>query len=191
MGTKDHREIERKFLIKEPNTYARMERVMLDHYEKDVSPSKILTADTWDDYWEVPGKAQFVRVRYSIGRTIDQESQSLKEITVKHKDRGNNLNRLELNIKIDSVETAREAYRLTLGAPIGRIRKEETVVFCPDGVVTSLCRINREETFIEVEGPTEGLVKKHIKALEGRYEWSPEKRNLFEIYIIDSNSVKH
>lgn len=178
------REIERKWRVPRWRSFNRVEKQIVDYYLKKelVPPSQILFAETIDTYWDAPAKAQFVRLRHSWGSRLSGEKSVLKEITVKQKDKGGNLNRFESNIAIESIQDAKAALGAALGPPIGVIRKYEAVVFAHEGVVVSLCKINDTDVMIEVEGPTVESLKYHAKALDlGNLE--QEFKNLFELYI--------
>lgn len=107
-----NREIEVKLLV--PGTYEFVctELNRLLDKEKPI----IRVGSSLDTYWPVPdAEAQFLRVR---------ERDGIRQITVKGKDRGDNLNRIEVDI--DSTSETHRIHRLircVLGKPAGVIQK--------------------------------------------------------------------
>ena len=146
---------------------------------------------TRDTYWLPPAESslQFVRVRDSQGTGADGEYKSLKELTIKQRDMGSNLNRLEINLAVDSTVNANELVSRLVGeSEFGEIRKNEAIWFVQvDGgeVVLSLADVNGE-LFFEVEGPTVEYVEQYCKLFNGLV---PEPRSLFEIFIRDQKPV--
>jgi hypothetical protein len=132
----------------------------------------------------VESSIQFIRVRDSQGTGADGEFRILKELTIKQKDMGSNLDRLEINLEVDSTLKAGELVSRLVGAgETGEIRKDEAIWFVPvDGgeIVLSLADINGE-MFFEVEGPTVEHVEEYCKLFNGLI---PEPRSLFEIFVL-------
>lgn len=189
MNSKNFRELERKFRVV---SYRMATATLLEHYmARGLSADSVLTADTIDDYWQVPGNADFVRVRNSWGETATGKRRVLKEITVKKKDKGSNFDRLELNLHIEEVQVARLVCKLICGKRKARIEKREMVFFLPDTTVVSVCRIGKD-CFLEVESASEALVAKRVRELGGLgLELQSEPRSLFEIYVAsEANDAK-
>jgi len=172
------REIESKFRIE---SYAEAKRILATLYPE---AETVLIADTIDTYYEVPGRADFVRLRNSWGATSEGIPKKLKEITVKRKDKGDNVNRLELNLKIESIETARAILNLALGPSTARIDKHELVYFLGgnEHTVISVCRIGRE-IFLEVEADSLESVERHVERIGRELSLKPSPKSLFELYV--------
>lgn len=182
MNTPNYREIEKKFRFKA--TPKQLRFLVAKLREVSFLPSSYLKAYTIDNYWEVPGKADFLRLRHSWGYNGDLEKQSLKEITIKKKDRGSNLDRLEINGKIGAVKVFRQLLEAALGHPRGSISKLEHVFWTPDHAVISLCRI-KKQWYLEVEAQDLGTVSLWCEAIKTmtRIGFVLEPRSLYEIYV--------
>lgn len=177
-----YREIEKKFKLPKGVSYTKAERTLLELYQG--FGNEVLYATTWDYYWDSPGSAQFVRLRNSQGRTDGGHNKRLKEITTKKKDKGCNLDRLEINIGVEKIVDTKKMLQLVLGSPLGSLRKFESIVFIPDGTVISLCEVNADYLYVEVEGPSKRLVNKYCEQLLPYYPGAEfEPRSLFELFI--------
>lgn len=178
------REIESKFWLEED--YVTASALVVEHYLKviDVTEREILYASTKDDYWQVPGRGQFIRLRNSSGEYMDGSKQTLKEITVKAKDKACNLDRLEINVEVEKIMDTRQLLNVVLGSgPVGTIRKREAIVFAPKGVVISVCEFPSGKVLLEVEGPSIEELKLHERPLKRKLGMSVETASLFELYI--------
>jgi len=190
MNTPNYREIEKKWLVVSRGPYSRLEKRFVEWYLKQrmVPPGKILFAETIDDYWLTPGKGDFVRLRSSRGRRLNGDKSKLKEITVKHKDKGSNLDRLEINVEVEKVLDTRNLLKVVLGPSLGRVKKvTEAIVFDGD-VVVSLAELEDGRVWLEVEGPTLASLKQHESLLNTMFALEREQKNLFEIYIASEDA---
>lgn len=178
MNTKNFREIEKKFICDVP--YLKAAHVLTAMFS-DFIP---LICKTWDDYWPVPGKAQFVRLRRSKGRQ-GSETRTLDEITVKAKDRRSNVNRLELNLDVgEQPIVAEKLLKLACGESSTCVYKNEYVWFLPGSVVLSLCEVNKGKVYIEVEGPSLASIERIIRGIKKRFKpLKQEPKSLFELYV--------
>lgn len=188
MSSSNYREIERKFLVKDDVSFAKLEERLLELLE--VPKDFILTAKTTDEYWEVPGRGDFVRLRNSWGRTLAGQRKVLKEITVKKKDRGSNFNRLEINAAVESILDTRALLKMILGNTCGKIEKVETVWFCPEDLVVSLCDVNSMATYVEVEGKSTQQVTAWSEKIKKIARLEQEEKNLFELFIQSDEESK-
>lgn len=184
-----NREIERKYLVDERWSLETLGHLVDSSLDLDGHEYvKIASCHTVDTYYAPPAASQiqFIRTRDSMGNMRDGEFRILKEVTIKQKDRGSNLNRLEINVQVGSVEAMKQVLELTLAtARLGEIRKSEQVWFVKDAgheVVISTCHIGKD-LYIEVEGPSEELVTKYSEEFEQLIRLRRESRSLFEIYI--------
>lgn len=179
MNTPNYREIEVKYIAEWPNAGPELLAWYLTKYK--LKDSQILSAYTKDTYWKTK-RGQFVRLRDSTGEYYNKVSTFLKEITVKTKDRATNLNRLEVNVRVQDVAGAKKLLSTLHGKPCGRIVKHELIFFLEDGSVISLCYIKRK-LYVEIESPTFSLMNKHRHTLLSQFPMKPESRSLFEIYL--------
>lgn len=141
-----------------------------------------LYCSTMDYYWKV-GEGKTLRLRDSWGHTDDGFSRSLKEVTLKSKDKGNNLDRLELNLGVLDSQTAFSLLNHVHGKPIGVIHKDnEYVIFTKDQAVISIADVDGE-LYLEVEGENFHHVNEYVTMIEREVTLVPETRSLFEIYV--------
>lgn len=175
MNNPGYREHEIKFRIKRSLSITELIKVC--------NPSLSIYCNTKDWYWRAPGSAQFVRLRKSKGHDQDGKPHSMLELTVKKKDKGHNVDRLEVNVRIDDIAAMRRLLTLTLGAgPSMCINKAEVVLFCKNSVVVSWARINNEFTILEVEAPTAHAMHKWVKKVTAAFpHLKREERSLYEM----------
>lgn len=187
------REIERKFRIASDTTFdeahIKIEATIL---WQNLTYRSIPICTTRDVYWVPPAEspAQFARCRDSQGTDGQGEYKILKELTVKMKDRGDNYDRLEVNVAVDSIAKAASLVNLLIGEGArGEIFKKEAIWFVPvEGgeAVLSLAEIEGE-LFFEVEAPTKEIVEQYCKLFNGL---TPEPRSLFEIFVLGRPRLK-
>lgn len=184
-----NRELEKKFEVLTP-TYTELSGKLVNfyHVEKKVPAKRVLVdCGTIDRYWEVPGRANFVRIRNSAGKWLSGAPQILREVTVKEKDQGDNLDRMEINGDIKSVQKFQQIFNAALGPSLGAVKKEEVVVFLENGVVVSLSlSLQDGKVYLEVEGPELEGIEAELRRLRPLCTWKREPRSLFEIYVKDS-----
>lgn len=179
------REIEVKLLV--PGTYEFVcaELNSLMESEKPI----IRVGSSLDTYWtihEIGAEADFLRVR---------ERDGIRQITVKGKDRGTNLNRIEVDI--DSTSETHKIHRLircVLGKPAGVIQKLYRV-WELESEYDTVCayEVNQPNNslgvVIEVEARTEermlDLEKTVVAHFRHKYGTTVvrEPRSLYEIFI--------
>lgn len=181
-NTVNYRERESKFLVQE--TWTEALAILRKLYP---DRSKELIAQTIDDYWELPNKASFLRLRSSWGYTGDGERRTLREVTVKCKDKGDNLDRIEVNAGIGGVKDMRALLRVALGKKAGRICKTEWVYFDSGGMVLSLSRI-KGRLYIEIESSSKTRNLARSFTLLRKLKMTREPRSLFEIYLKEPKS---
>lgn len=180
----NNREIEVKYILRDLSLDD-VHQQLKDFYKKSLKRS-LDTCGTRDFYWKAPkgSQVQIIRLRDSWGFGNDGFSRNLKERTIKVKDQATNLNRLEINEKIEDCESAYQVNSLLFGAPLGHVYKDERVIFTEDGMVISLAQVNQEPfIYLEVEGPTQSQVSEHCETLERLFSMQRENRSLYEIYI--------
>ncbi len=185
MNSPNYREIEKKWLVVSRSPYSRLEKRFVEWYRKQrlVPPGSILFAETIDTYWLTPGKGDFVRLRSSRGQRMNGEKSSLKEITVKHKDKGSNLDRLEINVEVDKVLDCKALLKTVLGPCLGRIKKVNEAIIFDGEVVISLAELEDGRVWLEVEGPVVASLKEHEDLLNTMFALERKKRSFVEIYL--------
>lgn len=179
---KTDREIEQKFYVDGVDYTELCRRVDLALGFNGILLTTSLHCSTMDYYWRI-SDGKTLRLRDSWGHTDDGFSRSLKEVTLKSKDKGNNLDRLELNLGVLDSQTAYSILESIHGKPVGRINKDkEYVVFTRDGAVISVALVN-DELFLEVEGESFLHVNQYVGLIQQEVTLQPETRSLFEIFI--------
>lgn len=147
----------------------------------------IRVGSSLDTYWPVPdAEAQFLRVR---------ERDGIRQITVKGKDRGDNVNRIEVDI--DSTSEVHKIHRLircVLGKPAGIIAKTYRV-WELESEYDTVCAYEVHQpandlgVVVEVEARTEGrmrelermVINHFYNVLGGSVRGAPG--SLFEMFI--------
>ncbi len=180
-----NREIEIKLLVN--CNLEKASSVLLDSFSSTISRS--LFGSSMDTYWSLPEggpqKGQFIRMR---------ERDGIRQITVKGKDRGSNINRIEIDIDSTSdVSTITKLLTAAHGKPAGRIGKTYYVYWLEEeSEHTNVCCYyvtgDPQFTVIEVETTSEyKLLELEAKVLEAfnRRDISIERAtgSLFEMYI--------
>lgn len=170
-----------------PGTYAHICSELDGLLEKEKPIIRV--GSSLDTYWSVPdskAEADFLRVR---------ERDGIRQITVKGKDRGDNINRIEVDI--DSTSEVHKIHRLircVLGKPAGIICKQYRV-WELESEYDTVCAyevLRPENTLgviVEVEARTEermlGLEKAVVNYFE--YKWGTKvvraPGSLFEMFI--------
>jgi adenylate cyclase class IV len=146
----------------------------------------VITTDTslymdTDTYFRSYGEAQFLRVR----RT---EGQRETLVTVKTKDKGNNIDRLEHEF-ITDVEYPKGFFRSVLGDPLGEISKTYMLYKLNYEGFKLECAFYKVEgdsdrrLFLEVEGQDDGAVASFVSLLRSRLDIASEVRSIFELFI--------
>jgi adenylate cyclase class IV len=178
----NNREIESKLQV-EGLTNRRMVMVKVhDILEKALGEiHHTIEGDSRDVYWAPPAgaKADFVRVRYMAeGRT---------QVTLKHQDKGNYLDRVEIDLEADDADQAIALMKNLLGDPLGMVRKKYTVFFLDkkDTTISVYKVINDDRVFIEVEALSQAKVDQ-LKGIlrEGMgYTLTDVDQSLFQIFL--------
>jgi hypothetical protein len=187
MGYKN-REIESKLVVKQkpggPVANTRnVDRVLERAFEDETKDYVEGTSN--DTYWEAPSgaPADFGRVReMSSGRCM---------LTAKGKDKGDNLDRIEVDLDVHGtpIQVVKFMENL-LGVSGGTIRKTYGVyVLENEHTTVSLYRVHGDDrVFVEVEARTkkrmlqmEDKVKRHL--LESGFDSERVEKSLFEMFI--------
>jgi len=182
-----NREIELKMLV--PGTYTHICEE-LDRILSDEKP-QIRTGSSLDTYWTIHdgrAEAQFLRVR---------ERDGIRQITAKGKDRGTNVNRIEVDI--DSTSETHRIHRLlrcVLGKPAGVVQKVYKV-WELESEYDTVCAYevlepeNKLGMVIEVEARTEERMRELEMLVRGAIPGvQTAPGSLYELLIAKSVPIK-
>lgn len=135
-----------------------------------------------DIYWKTlpSSKADFIRLRHY--------PEGLAQITVKHTDKGDNFDRVEIDLEVADAKNATLIISSLQGKPIGKIKKKYIVYFLDDKETNvSLYQIaNDKRVFIEIEARSKKKVfylQKKINDFLSEYTLSPIKKSLYQIFL--------
>lgn len=165
MGYKN-REVEIKLLVASRfnvNTVNAAVAKALENYPRCRENIVGFAADT---YWKAPedSNADFVRLRI-----LDEPDSkgNTSQITLKSSDRGNNVNRVEVDLGISDTAQGNTLLTMMLGDPQGQVTKRYTVYFLEDEHTTvSVYKVVRDKRiFVEVEGKSMKSVKQITRDL--------------------------
>jgi adenylate cyclase class IV len=171
-----NRECEKKFTVV-GSSYADAIEALEEAFDYD---RRVINASK-DYYWRpLEGmKVSFGRLRYMPNGT--------GQMILKHKDRGTNVNRVEIDVEVDDPDQGKEFMAQLLGEPCGSIYKKYHVLFLGDEHTTvSIYSVRGDNgrVFVEVEAKTEAALERIEKrtAQAGiRLEYEP--RSLYEIFF--------
>lgn len=174
----DTREIEKKYVVE----------AGLPHIEVDRMLRKLLNYDrlsqglSKDVYWAVPkgSRAAFARLRHFPDGT--------GQLTVKVVDKKSNVDRIEINLELDSekaVSSAQAYMTHLLGyAPLGSVEKLYRVLWLANGANVSTYRVvDDHRLFLEIEAPELQQVDMIAETVGTHVLMRQEPRSLFEIFI--------
>lgn len=181
-----NREIESKLVVKGAATLAEVNNLLDSIFGEH--KTKLLFGSSVDTYWTITSSevdADFIRMR---------ERDGIRQITVKGKDKGTNLDRLEVDV--DSTSDVSKISKLLTaahGKPAGRIGKtyyvywlggfEHTTVCC-----YSLSEVTCSHIFIEVETISmEKMLELETRVLQSftreGYDISRAPGSLYELFM--------
>jgi adenylate cyclase class IV len=175
-----NREIEIKLLVQKAKSLAEVNNLLGRHFK--AKSKSVIRETSKDTYWDSPksSKADFARLRYY--------PQGLAQMTIKHTDKGDNLDRVEVDLEVGDPDKAMLILTALLGKPKGSIVKEYVVYFLDENETTiSLYQIvNDSRIFVEVEAKTEkkvfALIKEITKVLS-HYKLKRETKSLYQIFL--------
>jgi adenylate cyclase class IV len=132
----------------------------------------ILIGNAADLYWKAPktSHGDFVRLR----RNSNTENQG--QITLKATDKGDNVDRVEIDLEIDDYKQAKVLMLALHGEPLATVTKKYHVFFLENRDTTiSVYQIKDDDrVFVEVEARTTKRVRQLVEALNDNlteYEW--------------------
>jgi len=187
MGYKN-REIEWKLLCEDFTNMSHVDKIVKETLSKlEIGLCRpILEGCATDVYWPAPeeSRADFVRLR-----TLDEadENGCTAQITLKKSDRGDNVNRVEVDLAVGEPAQGNKLLTVMLGDPLGQVTKRYTVYFLENVHTTiSVYKVLRDRrVFVEVEGTTLKRVKELTKLLmdNGGLKFKRSPRSLFDIFV--------
>lgn len=138
-----------------------------------------------DIYWAPPedSTADFVRLR----RLDEPNERGLdSQITLKSSDKGGNVNRVEIDLGVDSHRQANLLLSMMLGDPLGQVTKRYTVYFLENQHTTiSVYRVLKDKRiFVEVEATSLDRVKELAASLvEAGLSFKRVQQSLFDMFV--------
>lgn len=169
------REIERKFRASQS-----YEAVCKD-LNRIFRFAEITDFDSEDFFYNTDYGFDFIRLR---------SNEHWCEITGKAKDKGNNLDRLEVNVRVlpESILSALKFCRQAFGEEKTIIHKQVRVWKLRQGLEIAAYRIAEDNSvFVEVEGPSVEDVDSCTRPLLQLGYLETETRSLFEMYVEGKN----
>jgi hypothetical protein len=180
MGYRD-REIEVKIDVEGAASLKQLYDRFSEFVEEIHSDYDLLIGKSYDEYWSTPkaSVANFARLR----RTTDGKAQ----LTVKAQDKGDNIDRVEIDVEVEDYKTAKKFMEAIFGAG-EKLSKRYYVFFLEnDDTTISLYQITKDPSiFIEVEARTKSRVKVLINRIIERFpdlKLSMIDKSLFQMYI--------
>jgi hypothetical protein len=191
MNTENYREKEIKLLVTTKDmSYDRVRSLLMEYplHRRQVITSKSVTST---DYYYIINNttADFLRIRAS-------GENGKVEATIKHKDKGNNLNRLEINTSFyNNLDDVLCFYKHLFSKPFDKeLTKTYDVVIGNDVVFCSCIIIGTSNIYIEVESGNEKDVLREMTKLckylsDNGISTVREERSFYEIYIDTNGNV--
>lgn len=181
MGYKN-REVEWKLIV-DGQSMAAVDKIVSGVFKEQCRPK--VTGCASDIYWDSPedSDADFVRLRMLDEPTPERAAQ----ITLKSQDKGNNVNRIEVDLDVSDPRQANTLLSIMLGDPLGQITKKYYVYFLENEHTTvSIYKIVKDKTvFVEVEGINLKRVKQLTKELiDGGIKFvGRSELSLFDVFV--------
>lgn len=175
----ENREIEVKLSVENATLFevnARLQKI----FNSQITSSQY--GDSTDAYWLLKDQiGNFARLR--------KREDGTAELTVKAKDRGNSLNRLEINLNVDNAVQAYQYCEATYGKMSGIVQKQYYVHWLDDHTNVSCYWIAGDRprrVFVEIEGPSEERVHNLVKQFtnDKRSITIKQTQSLFEMFIL-------
>lgn len=188
MGYKN-REIEVKLLVDSDKGFNEINRRVVDFVESIYPEYSTVVGKSYDLYWNPPkgSKPDFVRLRRSDGRGA--------VITVKESDKGNNTDRVEIDLDVDNYDQSLELLSSLHGEP-KKLSKKYYVYFLENSDTNiSVYQVSGDSrVFIEVEGRSLRRVKKLCSGLNKMFSVGLVARlikvnsSLFDIFVMEKSA---
>jgi len=156
---------------------------MVDRIEDAVGhigDSDVIIGNATDLYWKAPvkGLADFVRLR---------KNPDGAQITMKSTDRGDSIDRVEIDLEVDDYKQARELMLALHGEPMAEVTKRYHVFFLENRDTTiSVYQIkNDDRVFVEVEARNLRRLKQLVRliATDRRTEYEWVSSSVFSMFV--------
>jgi adenylate cyclase class IV len=187
MGHKN-REIEIKLRVEGAKSIDQVSAKFGQFLDLNNAKVRVIENKSSDIYFKSPenSKADFVRVRYNPN--------GLSEMTVKSQDKGNNFDRVEIDLKILSAEQGIALLTRLLGKPAGKITKRYRIYFLDHNDTNiSIYQISGDKSvFIEIEARTKSKVLALAKVIQVLLPWpcTTVTESLYSLYIKNKKANK-
>lgn len=137
----------------------RVEKMLRRHDEI----GSVIYGHLGDRYWRAPNasKADFFRLRR-------RNTSGGGQFTVKGTDRGDNINRIEMDLDVDDYDQMSKQLTVLFGEPIEEVRKRYHVFFLENSDVNvSVYQVdNDQRIFVEIEATAKKRLKDLVKLTE-------------------------
>lgn len=179
MRNKEYREIEKKFTVKFPYNLDEIDHSISQLFSGEIEDT--IVGASKDLYW----KPRTGQKRQDLVRLRELEAGRC-ELTYKWKDQGDNVNRVEVNVRTEDTQQLLAYQGYVHGRPSASVQKSYTVFHLNNKVDISTYIVendpNPDRIFLEVEGPSLKAINAVIRILEDELDLIREKRSLFEIF---------
>jgi adenylate cyclase class IV len=185
MGFKN-REVEVKLLLSGASGYdkicAFVEGVAKGLYPKYDTEDDLVIGNATDIYWNAPrsGIGDFVRLR---------KTSKGGQITLKASDKGNNIDRVEIDLVVGDYKQAKELMFALHGDSKATVTKKYNVYFLEDEHTNiSVYQVKNDgRIFVEVEAKSKTRVREIIKALlanaDKSWEWKWIQSSIYDMFV--------
>jgi len=176
MGYKN-REIELKLLLTSGQSYNKLLEALDDHLESFYSESETISARASDQYWDAPDQAtaDFIRLR-------KKDSGKGGTITIKSTDKGNNVDRVEIDVDIEDYKQGLALLTALYGPPREKVTKKYHVLFLENEHTNySIYQVDKDKRlFLEVEARRGKRVNELVRSFV-------EKKPEFTFVVVQSS----
>jgi adenylate cyclase class IV len=143
----------------------------------------IVVGNAADLYWSAPkgSVGDFVRLRRN------SNASSHGQLTLKATDRGDTLDRVEIDLEVDDYKQARELMLALHGKPLAEVSKKYHVFFLenPDTTISVYQVKDDDRVFVEIEARNKRRLKQLVQAISTNtnteYEWV--QSSVFNMFV--------
>lgn len=165
-------------------------QTMVDRIEKAIvsihKDPDVVIGNASDLYWKAPvkGLADFVRLRKNTDGA---------QITMKNTDKGDTIDRVEIDLEVDDYKQAKELMLALHGDPMAEVTKKYHVFFLENRDTTvSVYQVkNDDRVFVEVEARSKRRLKQLIQTImtvsETEYEWV--STSIYTMFVEEKSMV--
>lgn len=192
MGYKN-RELEVKLDLVDGQGYAAT-CAFVESVVQKLSPVYTVTDDmvignATDLYWNAPraGIGDFVRLR---------QTSKGAQITLKATDKGNNVDRVEIDLEVDDYKQAKALMFALHGDPKAKVTKAYQVYFLENNHTNiSVYQVQKDKrVFVEVEATSRKRLKQIIRALmadsDPKWSWNWIRSSIYDMFVCDKTPKK-